>query len=137
VRTGKIIRLLVERNSYLRLTELDKFLVDSIKEASTFDLTVRNGRNISYLKNAFLIAEYQFGERVPNKCHRHLKSGDIYKNDMLLFSLRDMYAKYYINQNTTISFDIALDYAIEPRAELEMRRRNVDDQDSFSTASIE
>jgi hypothetical protein len=90
VRTGKIIRLLVERNSYRRLTELDKFLVDSIKEASTFDLTVRNGRNISYLKNAILIAEYQFGERVPNKCHRNLKSGDIYKNDLLLFSLQRM-----------------------------------------------
>jgi MYND finger len=75
-------------------TELDEFLVDSIKEASTFDLTVRNGSNISFLKNAILITEYQFGERVTNECHRHLKNGEIYKNDLLLFSLRYMYAKY-------------------------------------------
>jgi MYND finger len=112
-------------------TELDEFLVDSIKEASTFDLTVRNGSNISFLKNAILITEYQFGERVTNECHRHLKNGEIYKNDLLLFSLRYMYAKYYINQNTTNSFDIALGYAIETREELEMRRRNEDDQDFF------
>jgi MYND finger len=97
--------------------ELITYLDDRYKVAKRFDLTDWNQRNINFLKNAILIAEYQFGDRVPEECFRQLKYGVVVENDLPLISLREMLTDYYVNQNTATSFDIALGYALETRAQ--------------------
>jgi tetratricopeptide (TPR) repeat protein len=112
-------------------SELNSFVMDAMDEASRFDPDDRTGRNISFLKGAVLYAEYQFGEQVPGECFRRLKNGVTFKNDWLLFTLRDSLTESYVKQNTVASFDTALGYATETRAQLEMRRSNDDDREMF------
>lgn len=112
-------------------SELNVFVMDAMDEASRLDPDDRTGRNISYLKGAVLYAEYQFAEQVPGECFRRLKNGVTFKNDWLLFTLRDLLTETYIKQNTVASFDIALGYATETRMQLEMRRSNDDDLEMF------
>jgi tetratricopeptide (TPR) repeat protein len=112
--------------------EFNEYLEDKHENAKSFDLKDSNAKNITYLKNAILIAEYQFADQVPGECFRKLKNGITFKKDMLLFSLRELLTQYYINQNTATSFDIALEYAHETRARLEMRRSNPEEEDRES-----
>jgi tetratricopeptide (TPR) repeat protein len=112
-------------------SELITFLDDTYKVARNFDQTDRNERNINLLKNAILIAEYQFGDWVQGKCFRQLKNGVVFENDLPLFRIREILTEHYVNEGTATSFDIALGYALETRTQLEMRCTNDEDRDVF------
>jgi MYND finger len=112
-------------------SELSRFLSDKTDKAASLDLSDREGKNINFLKGAVLFAEYQFADLVAGEAYHRLKNGVVFKNDWLLFNLRDMLTESYINQNTVASFDIALGYATETRAYLEMRRIHDDDRKMF------
>jgi hypothetical protein len=111
--------------------ELNKFLVEKTHEASSLDLADGTGRSISVLQGAVLFVEYQLGDQVSGECFRRLKSGIIFENDWPLFALRGMLTQCYISQHTVASYDVALGYATETRARVEMRRSNRDDRNRF------
>ena len=68
---------------------------------------------------------------MPGECYRQLKNGVTFKKDWALFTLRDLLTESYIRQNTFATFEIALGYATETRAQLEMRRSNDDYRETF------
>jgi hypothetical protein len=111
--TGKITKLLSGRNFYWGMNSINFSTTKCRYIARSFNLKENSGRHVIYLKNAVLIAEYQFGDRVPDDCFRHLKNGIVFKNDWPLLKLRWMLTEYYIIQNTATSFDIATGYAVE------------------------
>jgi hypothetical protein len=120
----------VERN-ILSWSELNEFVSDTTKKLSSLVVADREGRNIIYLRSLILFTEYQYGDQIPGECFRRRNNGFAFKKDWFLFNLRDALAENYINQNTIASFDIALAYATETRAQLEMRRSNDDDREIF------
>jgi MYND finger len=111
--------------------ELDRYLSDKTDKASNLDLSNREGKNINFLKTAVLFTEYHFAEPVPGENFHRLKNGAIFKNDWLLFNLRDLLAESYITQNSVAAFEIAMTYAVVTRAQLELRRSNDNDRKMF------
>ena len=87
-------------------------------KASRLDLADREGRTISYLEKTLLFAESQFRDQVPGECYRQFRNGVTFKKDWALLT------ESYILQNTVATFEIALGYATETLAQLEMRRSN-------------
>lgn len=85
---------------------------------------------IKIMKKTLLVAEHQYGDRVPGQIFRVRKDGTTIK-DWPLFKIREMIAYIYINQYDAASLDIALAYATETRAELEMRRNDHNAPDQF------
>ena len=83
------------------------------------------------MEKTLLFAESQFRDLVPGECYRQLKNGVTYKTDWDLFALRDLLTDSYFRQNTAATFEIALGYATETRAQLEMRRSNNDYRETF------
>ena len=53
------------------------------------------------------------------------------ENDWARFTLRDLLTDCYLRQNTAAYYDIALSYATETRAQLEMKRSNDNNADMF------
>jgi hypothetical protein len=104
--------------------ELYEFLSYIMPALDSLDRNDREGRSIRYLKTALLYAEYQFGYQVPGEWFRRRKDGVVIKNDWPLFALRAKLTRCYINQNTVAFYEIALGFATETRAQLEMRRNN-------------
>ena len=104
--------------------ELDAFLIN--KANKDLDLANREGRTIRWLEETILFVENQLRDQVPGEFYRRLKYGDIIKNDWGLFNLRNELTQCYIRQNTAATYEIALGYATETRARLEMRRSDVD-----------
>lgn len=104
------------------------FLVDEMDTPFCSDLSVRDGRNANYIKRILLLAEYQFGEQIPGECYRRLKNGATFRENWIMFTLREILTETYINQNTHAACDIALGYATETLAQLELRRNNADDR---------
>jgi tetratricopeptide (TPR) repeat protein len=109
--------------------ELDAFLIN--KANKVLDLADRGGRTISWLEETILFVENQFRDQVPGECYSRLKNGDTFKNDWGLLTLRNMLTQCYTRQNTAATYEIALGYATETRARLEMRRSDVDDRWMF------
>jgi hypothetical protein len=108
--------------------ELEDFVTDIKRKSSSLDLEDREGRNISYYRGTLLLAEYQFGDQYPGECYRRRKNGDTFRDDWILFKLRELLVESYIRQSTVAALDSALIYATETRTQLEMRRSNEDDQ---------
>jgi hypothetical protein len=91
----------------------------------------KTGGNIFYFKRAMLLAEYQFADPVPGERFRRRKNGDIFKNDWLLFTIREMLTLSYFEQDTVASYDYALVYATETRTQLVMKPSNPGDGNKF------
>ena len=68
---------------------------------------------------------------MPGECYRQLKNGVTFKKDCALFTLRGLLTESYIGQNSVATLEIALGYATETRAQLEMRRNNDDHSEIY------
>jgi hypothetical protein len=112
-------------------SELNNFLSGAIEDAINLDLGVRNGRCSILVRNTILIAEYHFDDGVPDEGFRHLKNGAVFQNDLPYFCLRNMMNKYFIDESTVTSLDVAWEFAIETREQLEMRRNSAEDRIMF------
>jgi tetratricopeptide (TPR) repeat protein len=110
--------------------ELNAMFSVLIDEATEHESEGNIERAIKMMKRALLIAEHQYGDRSAGETFRKRKDGTVVK-DWPLFDVREMIVYIYINQFDVTSLDIALAYATETRAELEMRRNNHDDPDKF------
>lgn len=115
---------------FLQGSQLEIMFSLLIEQASDHEEEGDKVKAMKIMKRALLVAEHQYGDRVPGETFRMRKDGTTVK-DWTLYNIREIITYLYINNFDATSLDIALAYATDTRAELEMRRNIQTDPDLY------